>query len=126
MELESAVMVDPQIAPRGLKYLQEILDQFKDEDYHYRVIFQEYIGRLHMRTGQVEQAEAVFRRILEDNPQSARGYVLLAEAWTFPLTETSAEDRHRAADILRQALAYPVTDAADFDVASRLKDLSQS
>lgn len=62
-------------------------------------------------------------RLIADAPDQAVGYVDLAEELAFDDNKSTAEDVDRAVRLLEQALAYPVKDADEWDIADRLADI---
>ncbi len=62
--------------------------------------------------------------LIRDHPDRASGYVRLADLLGYGPTPNSGPiDRERARELLEQALARPVTDAAHYDLEKRIVEL---
>lgn len=123
--LHNASLRDPRFAEAGIGFMREVLDQFPDENDSLRMNFSSDIATLHFRSGHEEEGERLFREIIRDRPHDAQGYVKLAdELGAFrAAVDNRPVDYDRAIALLEEALARPVTDADDWDLADRLEDL---
>lgn len=119
-ELLNATLVDgPRFGEIGVRFCHEVLAQFTDESDDFKVFVRGDLGDIYCRAGRFEEGEKVFLELIRDEPDSAIGYVKLADA----LADTAADmpRMERARALLEQALGK--ADAHDFDVARRLDDL---
>ena len=125
MALHNASLRDPRFAEAGICSMREVLGQFPDENDDLRMNFSCDIATLHFRSGHEEEGERLFREIIRDRPDDAQGYVRLAdELGAFrAAADTRPVNCDRAIALLEKALARPVTDADDWDLADRLEDL---
>jgi hypothetical protein len=122
-ELLNAAVGEPRYALAGVRLCEQALAQFHGESFLFRLNFRADLGVFHFRAGQPEEGERVLRALIRDHPDCAAGYVTLSECLCEMPAGPSALDRERAAALLEEALARPVTDADDYDVAARLADL---
>ena len=115
---------DPRHAAQGLRFIDTFLEQFLDEDESLRLNLRAEAGTICFLAEQREEGERRLRMLMAEYPDRAIGYVTLSDALGFETDRgPSVEGRQRAADLLEQALAHPVVDAADFDVELRLREL---
>lgn len=120
-QLRNAALSRQAYAERGVLFCEQVIAQFSDEDRDYLDHFRCDMSDMLVLTGQRAQAEAILNEIIEARPDEAVGYVTLAGALT--LRSNDEADRQRAAALLERALAYPVVDPEDWDLAARLEDL---
>ena len=114
-EFLNATLVDgPRFGEIGVRFCNEVLAQFTDESDNFKTFFRGDLGDILCRAGRFEEGEQVFLQLIRDVPDSAIGYVKLADA----LLDIKSEERARS--LLEQALEK--SDADDFDVARRLAD----
>jgi len=96
-------------------------------------VFSEKLACCHLirrpQAGVVEpkRGERVFLELIRDYPDKAVGYACLADLLAYgPTPGSEGIDRQRAQRVLEEALARPVTDAADYDLELRLSDLRRT
>jgi hypothetical protein len=103
-----------------------VLTHFPGEDELFRINFRADLGEFHFRTGENTEGEHVLLELIREHPDRATGYVRLADYFGYGPTPNSGPiDRERALELLEQALARPVTDAADYDLEMRLAELRE-
>lgn len=107
----------------GIRLIGEVLHQFVDESLNAVLNRRCDLGRLLCRAGRREEGLATWQTIISEHPEQSCGYVELAEE--LGRTAQADADIPRAIALLEQALAYPVVDAADWDLEYRLADLRQ-
>jgi hypothetical protein len=114
-------------AETGVRFCEEVLAQFLDEDELFLIHFRSDMGELLCFAGEPERGERVFLELIRDYPDNAAGYACLADLLGYgPTPGSEAIDRQRAQRVLEQALDRPVTDAADYDLEIRLSDLRKT
>jgi len=114
-ELLNATLVDgPRFGEMGVRFCHEVLAQFPDETDNFKTVVRGDLADIYCRAGRFDEGEQVFLELIRDVPDSAIGYVKLADA----LIDIKSEERARK--LLEQALEK--SDAHDFDVARRLAD----
>lgn len=123
-ELLNATLDDgPRFGDIGVRLCQEVLGQFTGETDEFKAFFRGELGDILCRAGRLAEGETVFLELIREWPDSAMGYVKLADA----LSDAAADqpDRlERARSLLEQALAKPNAD--DYDVAHRLAHLASA
>ena len=120
----NAGLDDPRHAVQGLRFIDAFLEQFTDEGESFRLMLRAEAGTLCFLTDKREEGEQRLRALMAEYPAQAIGYVTLSDAFGAEARRGSnLKRRQHAADLLKQALAYPVVDAADFDVELRLQEL---
>ena len=118
--LNAALENGPRFGTIGVRFCQEVLAQFTGESDRFKACVREDLGDILCRAGRFDEGEKVFLELIHDRPESAGGYVKLADALVDRIAD-SPTNLERARSLLEQALAKP--DAEDFDVASRIDDL---
>ncbi len=122
--LYNAALTDAATAKVGVSFCQGILLQFSDEDSQFLNNFKASLGEFHYLAAEAQEGEKILTDLIYDYPQCAIGYAYLADmlgAAKYNPTGDAPVDLDRAIDLLEKALAYPVEDAADFDLEKRLK-----
>ena len=114
--LENAAREEPGAAADGVEFCSFVLQQFRGEDDQFRENLRAYLGSFHYLAGEPARGEEVLRGLIADRPHRSIGYAYLADALLDP---------RQGVEVLREALAYPVEDAADYDMAPRLKELER-
>lgn len=107
-------------AELGIRYLSELIAQFRDEDGHYLVNVRADLGELYFRAGRGAEGERVVRDLVRDFPDEATGYVRLADAL---LERGEPGDAAEALSVLDAAKARPVEDLAGWDLDPRIDAL---
>jgi len=114
-------------AKTGVRLCEDVLAQFPDEDELFLINFRGDMGELLCFAGEPERGERVFLELIRDYPDTASGYARLADLLGYgPTPGSEPIDRQRAQQVLEEALARPVTDAADYDLKFRLSDLRRT
>lgn len=126
LELHNAAVVDRRYAEAGVRLCQEVLAHFRDEDEPFVVNFRVDLGEFHFLAAQHKDGERVLVELIRDHPSRAAGYARLAEILGYgPTPNSKPIDLQRAQELIEQALARPVNDAADYDLETRLADLRE-
>jgi hypothetical protein len=123
-ELRNASLRQPEYVAPGIRYCEQVIAQFTEEQRSVLDYFRCDMADLLVLAGERQKAQAILTEIIEARPDEAIGYVQLAEALT--LRSDDPADRQRAVSLLEQALARPVVDAGDWDVEARLEGLRES
>ena len=125
LKLRNVAVDQRSYAETGVRFCEEVLAQFPDEDELFLINFRSDMGELLGLAGEPERGERVFLELIRDYPDKAVGYACLADLLAYgPTPGSDAIDRQRAQRVLEEALARPVTDAADYDLALRLSKLA--
>lgn len=115
LELANASLKAPVYAERGIKYIHELLDQFKDEDENYRTNALADVGDLLFKLGNKTEGTRVFLDLIRDHPHLGIGYCRLSD-------HVRATDREWANKLLDEAQAK-ASDKKYWDVQARKEDL---
>ena len=127
LELRTAAVKDRGYADTGVRLCEEVLAQFPDEDELFLINFRGDLGELLCLAGKPERGERVLLELIRDYPDTAAGYARLADLLGYgPTPGSEPIDRQRAVQVLEEALARSVTDAADYDLELRLSDMRRS
>ena len=127
IKLQNVAVDQRSYAETGVRFCEEVLAQFPDEDELFLINFRSDMGDLLCLAGETERGERVFLELTRDYPDNAAGYACLADLLGYgPTPGSEAIDRQRAQRVLEEALARPVTDAADYDLELRLSDLRRT
>ena len=127
VEIRNAAVDERGCAETGVRLCEEVLAQFPDEDELFLINFRGDLGELLCLAGEPERGERVFLELIRDYPDTAAGYARLADLLGYgPTPGSEPTDRQRAQQVLEEALARPVTDAADYDLELRLSDLRRT
>ena len=120
MELHNAGVDDPVYAERRIRYVQEYLAQFPEDEADRQISFRRAEGEALWRLGRIKDAETVYQQLVETYPDHAWGYI----GWSdqYYMWSNTPHDYKRAEKILRQALARPTLDDPD-SVQNRLTEL---
>ncbi|WP_437630726.1 hypothetical protein [Sorangium sp. So ce854] len=113
---------DAALGRRAAEVQGEILTQFSAEADSWRLPLACDRAEALYVTGERTEAERILLEQIEAHPTSAGAYVRLAELWA-PYGREDREAITRSLALLDQAAARPVKDAADFDLAVRIKEL---
>jgi tetratricopeptide (TPR) repeat protein len=117
MALYNGSLDDTALAATGEEFCGQVLEQFSEEHaLHIGMTGDraELLGRL----GRTDEAEALLRQLMTDQPEDPSGYVLLAQQYR------DAGDTGAAIELLQAACTLPR--AADWDVEARLEGLEES
>lgn len=126
LELHNAAVVERRYAEAGVRLCQEVLAQFRDEDELFVVNFRTDLGEFHFLAAQHKDGERVLLELIRDHPGRAAGYARLADLLGYgPTPKSKPINLQRAQELIEQALARPVTDAAEYDLETRLADLRE-
>lgn len=116
----NASLSDKACGELGIRFIQELLEALPEEDN--RLNLSGNLAELLFQVQREAEAEQRCQRLIQNHSDRAVGYVILSDgllrgSWTgCPDPGRCA----RAIELLEQALAYPVTDAEDYDLTSRL------
>jgi len=120
MELLNAGRDELRYAEQGVQLCEQLLAQFPDESDDFRVSLRAELADLLCCAGQVDRGQKILVELCHDHPDSAIGYVRLADVLAHGVHSGDPPiDITRARTLLEQALGKP--DAVDFDVARRLE-----
>jgi hypothetical protein len=113
---------DSRCGELGLRFIREILTAFPEDEG--AASLSGDLGMLLFNLRRDAEAEDHCRRLVMQNPDSAIGYVTLADGWLREAYRGKAarEKTEQAVRLLEQAIARPVKDASHFDLPARLKD----
>jgi hypothetical protein len=126
LELHNAAVVERRYGETGVRLCQEVLAQFRDEDELFVVNFRADLGEFHFLAAQHNDGERVLLELIRDHPERAAGYARLADLLGYgPTPNSKPIDLQRAQALIERALARPVTDAAQYDLETRLADLRE-
>ncbi len=110
----------------GVRFILELLEALpgESEDLHWHGDLAMIYFHLHREA----EAEQRCQDLMRDYPDRAIGYISLSQALHHSATRGVPDPARlrRAIQLLEQALAYPVKDADDFDIAGRLADVRGS
>lgn len=127
LELHNAALAERRYVGIGVQLCKDVLTHFPGEDDLFLTNFRASLGEFHFLGGEPAEGERVLQDLIRDYPDRAVGYARLAALLgEGPAPGREPLDRERARALLEQALARPVTDAADYDLESRLADLQAS
>ena len=125
-ELHNAALAERRYAGIGVQLCEEVLAHFPGEDDRFLENFRADLGEFHFLAGAPAAGERVLLALIQDHPDRAAGYARLADLLGFgPAPDGAPIDRNRARGLLAQALAWPVIDAADYDLERRLAELRE-
>jgi tetratricopeptide (TPR) repeat protein len=96
----------PELAPPAAQVLDEMVTQFQEERGDWWLSVKGNRARLLAAAGRSEEAEQLLRRLIEEHPDHAVGYAVLAGLLSHPGADT--ESRQRALGLLEAAAARPV------------------
>ncbi len=121
MEALNGSVDDRVCAEIGIRFIGELLETFPDEDgdLHFRAD----AATMHFHCGRAEEGERLCLKLIAEHPDRAAGYVGLADELGSQVRRSPRPaDVARAIALLEQALARPVADAKEYDLARRLKE----
>lgn len=113
---------DPRCAEIGIRYLQELCAASPEDE---QLLFRQgNLGMLLFNQDRYPEAEQCCRRMIQEHPDRAAGYVTCAGGWLRDSWRGAVDPEkvNRAIELLQQAQDYPVTDPTEFDLAKRLQD----
>ena len=126
LELHNVALAERRYAGIGVQLCEEVLAHFPGEDDLFLKNFRADLGEFHFLAGKQAEGERVLLELIRDHPDRAAGYARLADLLGYgPAPDREPIDRERARELLEQALARPVTDAADYDLERRLAELQE-
>lgn len=126
-ELHNTALTERRYAELGMQFCQDMLAHFPGESELFLINFRADLGKFHFLAGEPAEAERVLLELIRDHPDRAAGYVELADILGHGFgRHRELIDRDRARVLLEQALAWPVTDAADYDLERRLAELRKA
>jgi len=120
--INAALDDGPRYGEMGIAFCREILAQFGEECLHFQSCFRSDLGELCCLAGRLDEGQQIFLDLIRDVPDSAIGYVRLADVLAHgPGRTRKPIDPDRARALFEQALDKH--DADDFDVGLRLEEL---
>lgn len=126
LELHNTALEERRYAKIGVQLCEEVIAHFPDEGELFLINFRAELGEFHFLAGENAEGERVLLELIRDHPDRAAGYVRLVDVLGYsPTSDREPTDRKRAQELLKQALARPVIDAADYDLETRLGDLRE-
>ena len=110
----------PRCGELGIQFIRELLEALPGESEELN--FQGDLATLYFHTHQIAEGEKCCEQLMRDHPDRSIGYVVLSDQLRDSHSEKAPDTSsiQRAITLLEQALARPVTDAEDFDLADRL------
>lgn len=124
LELHNAAVDNATYADTGVQLCEDVLSQFPDETELFRLNFRADLGEFYYLAGRPHDGERVLLTLIRDYPDRAAGYARLSDILAYGARRHDTPlDPRRAERLLEEALARPVTDASDCDLATRLEDL---
>ena len=104
----------------GIQFIRELLEALPEESE--KLNFQGDLANLYFNTHQTPEGEKCCEQLMRDHPDRAIGYVVLSEELLDkrPAKTPNTSSVQRGITLLEQALAHPVKDAEEFDLADRL------
>jgi len=124
LELSNAAVAAPRYASDGIGLCEHVLGQFVDESPLFLRNFRTDLGQFYFLSGRPEDGERVLRGVIFDHPDTAVGYVRLAEVLAYGARRCDGPlAPERAQILLEEALSRPVKDAAKYDLEGRLEEL---
>jgi hypothetical protein len=127
IEIHNVAVDQRSYAETGVRLCEEVLAQFPDESELFLINCRSDMGELLCLAGEPERGERVFLELIRDCPDTAAGYARLAHLLGYgPTPGSEPIDRQGAQRVLEEALARPVTDAADYELERRLSNLRRT
>ena len=124
--LEENLEQSPVAVQNGLFFCQEVVARFPDMSSSLTNSFIEITSYLLLALGKSEQAFSLLEQLIEQYPDAAQGYVVLAATLSMDAQRFNLRpDFNRAQQLLLQAQKN-ATDCADWDVEVRLEDLTDA
>ncbi len=124
LELHNAAVDNARYADTGVQLCEDVLHHFPDETELFRLNFRADLGEFYYLAGRPQDGERVLLNLIRDYPDRAAGYARLSDILAYGARRHDTPlDPQRAEKLLEDALARPVTDASDCDLATRLDDL---
>jgi len=127
IELHNTAVDNATFADTGIQLCEDVLKQFPDETELFRLNFRADLGEFYYLAGRPQHGERILLTLIHDYPDRAAGYARLSDILAYGARRQDPPlDPRRAEKLLEEALARPVNDAADCDLAQRLDDLRNS
>jgi len=124
LELHNAALDDARYADTGVQLCEGVLIQFPDESELFCLNFRADLGEFYYLAGHPREGERALLDLIHDHPDRSAGYARLSDILANGARPGDGSlDPDRAQKLLEDALARPVTDAADYDLETRLKDI---
>src|SRR5262249_433470 len=126
MEAFNSSLQDPQCGEIGIRFIRELLETLPAEAEHLNLMGD--LASIYFHLNRDDEAEQWCNQLIQNYPNHSIGYVTLCDGLLHlgPRRDRDSARIRRAIRVLEQALAYPVEDAEDFDLASRLAEARQS
>ena len=124
LELHNAALDEARYADIGVQLCEDVLNQFPDESELFCLNFRSDLGEFYYLAGRAEEGERALLELIHDHPDRAAGYARLADILAYGARpEEGVLDPRRAEKLFEQALDRPVTDATEYNLEDRLKEL---
>jgi SEC-C motif-containing protein len=122
LELRNASVNDKECGEIGVRFIREVLQALPKEETRSNLLGD--LGELLFHLQRNTEAEQCCEKLFHDYPDQAIGYVTLADGLLGSSFRGACDPPRiqRAIGVLEAALARPVKDAEDYDVAKRLFD----
>jgi len=122
LESRNASVDDKECGEIGVRFIREVLQALPQEETRSNLLGD--LGELLFHLQRDTEAEECCEKLFHDYPDQAIGYVTLADGFLGSSIRGACDPQriHRAISVLEAALARPVMDAEDYDVAKRLID----
>jgi hypothetical protein len=122
MEAINGALKDRPCGEIGIRFIQEVLARVPEEDKDLNLSGD--LGMLYFAVGRDHEGEQLCQQLIRTHPDRAVGYVIWSDELLrrFRKGLATQADLQRGIQLLEQALAYPVKDADNFDVPTRLAD----
>lgn len=108
----------PEPARLGAEFVADILERFPGESPHFRRGLEADRGVLLAQGGRWDEAEPIFERLVDEQPESPDGYARWADA----LLEKEPADPAGAVEVLERALDEPVDNPEAWNLQMRLEE----
>jgi predicted Zn-dependent protease len=105
MELYNAGIDDPQFFRERIRISEAVLSHLRQSDQDLRPVFRISVAESHLKLGENQIADALFRDLVQDDPQDCNAWIAWANGYR--PTEKDDSNARRAEAILKEALAVP-------------------
>ena len=123
IQLHNASLHDVDLARRAVELYRQLEERFTEGPEVRFLRLQR--AEFHYMLGEFEEGEALLLRLIHEDPDDADAYAHLSSHLETERHGDEYQDQERAIQVLEQALARPVRNAADFDLQSRLEGVRE-
>ena len=126
LEAVNASVDDQACGQIGIRFIQELLEALPGEANE--MVLWSDLAQIHFHLQHNAEAEQLCQKLIHDHPDRAVGYVTLADGLRRSFSKNAIDPlrQQQAVRVLERALAFPVKDADDYDLAARLADVRES